>query len=237
MSKQAEREYAFKIDQGYLFRKPFSEPRVFREFAMVLEVFDERLRGQGTILDFGCGTGWTSLWLARAGYRATGVDISERMIEIAHELSARENVAAEFIVADMEDVDLGRHDFDGALFFDCLHHCPDYDAALARAHAHLRPGGYLLLMETTWLHRYSPHARQVSKELGVTELGFTRRQLRRSLRTAGFTDISFLHDPGPGYRGPLGFAKASLRLFFDYFLFFPQAKNIAVARKAGAHIS
>ena len=234
MSKQAEREYALKVDQEYLFRKPFNEPRVFREFAMVLEVFGERLRGQGAILDFGCGTGWTSVWLARAGYSVTGIDISERMIEIAQALSARQNVAAEFAVADMEDVNLGRHDFDGVLFFDCLHHCPAYGAVLARAYAHLRPGGCLLLMETTWLHRHSPHARQVSKDLGVTELGFTRRQLRQSLRAAGFTDISFLHDPGPGYRGPLGFAKASLRLLLDYVLFFPQAKNIAVARKADA---
>lgn len=229
MTKQAEREYAIKVDQRHLFGKPFNDARVFREFAVVLELFASRVGG-GAILDIGCGPGWTSLLLARAGYDVVGVDISERMIEIARERTL-DNTAAEFLVGDMEDLDLGRYEFDGVLFFDCLHHCPAYAEALKRAYAHLRPGGHILLMETTWLHRYSPHARQVTREYGVTELGFTRRQLRRALRDAGFCDIVFHHDPGPCYQGIVGFLKACLRLCCGYFFYAPQAKNIVLARK------
>jgi SAM-dependent methyltransferase len=230
MTKQAEREYATRVDSAHLFGKPFNDPRVFREFAVVLDVFGQRV-GSGAVLDIGCGPGWTSLFLARAGYQVVGVDISERMIEIARERSAREHTAAEFLVGDMEDLDIGRDDFDGALFFDCLHHCPAYAAALRRAHAHLRPGGHVLLLETTWLHRISPHARQTTREYGVTELGFTRRQLRRALRDAGFTDITFYHDPGGCYRGLWGHARAWLRLACGYWLWYPQTKNIVIARK------
>jgi SAM-dependent methyltransferase len=229
MTKQAEQEYAFHVEQGHLFVKPFNDPRVFREFAVVLEIF--RGRVHGPVLDIGCGPGWTSLFLARAGYDVVGVDLADRMIEVARERAARENLTAEFHVGDMEDLDVGRYDFDGALFFDCLHHCPGYAAALKRAHAHLRPGGHILLLETTWLHRYSPHARQVTREYGVTELGFARGQLRRALRDAGFSDITFYHDPGPCYRGLRGFATACLRLACGFFFVFPQAKNIVVARK------
>jgi SAM-dependent methyltransferase len=230
MTKQAEREYATRVDQAHLFSKPYNDARVFREFAVVLDVFASRAPG-GAILDIGCGPGWTSLLLARAGFRVVGVDISERMIEIATERSALENSPAEFVVGDMEDLDLGRGDFDGVLFFDCLHHCPHYPAALKRACAHLRPGGHILLMETTLLHRYSPHARQVTREYGITELGFSRRQLRRALREAGFCDITFYHDPGPCYLGIAGFFKACLRLGSGYFFYAPQMKNIVVARK------
>jgi SAM-dependent methyltransferase len=230
MSKEAERQYACKVDQEYLFKKPFNEPRVFREFALILEIFGQRL-GKGSILDMGCGSGWTSLWLARAGYRVVGVDISERMIDIARERSITENTPAGFVVGDMENVDLTEHDFDGILFFDCLHHCPEYKKALKRSHAHLRTGGVILLMETTWLHRHSPHARETTRQYGVSELGFTRRQLRRALEEAGFTRICFVHDPGPGYKGVSGFLKAMARVCCDYFLFFPQAKNIVVAEK------
>ncbi len=230
MSKQAEREYADRVDPAHLFAKPFDDPRVFREFAVVLEVFAERI-GAGTILDIGCGPGWTSRFLARAGHKVVGVDISERMIEIARERSARENASVEFRVGDMEFLDVGRYDFDGALFFDCLHHCPAYGEALKRAWAHLRPGGHLLLLETTWLHRFSPSARRASKEFGVTELGFTRRQLRRALREAGFADARFYFDAGSCYRGFPGFLKACLRIACSYLWYYPRAKNIVIARK------
>jgi SAM-dependent methyltransferase len=230
MSKQAEREYALKVDQAFLYDKPFHDPRVFREFAFVLEVFRQHCP-DGKILDLGCGPGWTSLFLARAGFDVLGVDISERMIEVARERGVAENNPARFQVADMEELDLEERDFDGALFFDCLHHCPQYGEVLRRACEHLRPGGAVLLLETTLLHRYSPHARAESRHYGITELGFSRRQLRRALTAAGFLAPRFFHDPGPVYRGAGGLLHSSCRLWCDYFFYFPRAKNIALAQK------
>ena len=90
---QAERDFARKVDQALLYDKPFYDPRVFREFAVVLEVFRERCPG-GRILDLGCGPGWTSLFLARAGFEVLGVDISERMIEVATEEQRRWHIHA-----------------------------------------------------------------------------------------------------------------------------------------------
>jgi SAM-dependent methyltransferase len=230
VTKQAERGYAANVDSAHLYAKPFNDPRLVREFAVVLELFAERISG-GSILDVGCGPGWTTLLLAQAGFDAVGVDLAERMIEIAQERSVLSGVAAEFSVGDMEHLDLDRRDFDGALFFDCLHHCPEYPTALRRTFEHLRPGGYVVLMETTVLHRVSPHARQFSAEHGVTELGFSRGELRRALRAAGFGDVQFYFDPGACYRGLGGFLKSCIRLPAAYFLYWPQAKNIVVARK------
>jgi SAM-dependent methyltransferase len=230
MSKLAEQEYARRIDPAHLYLKPWDDPRVLREFACVLDLFLARLPG-GKVLDVGCGPGWTSLLLSRAGFQVLGVDISDRMIEIARERAARESADAEFAVADMEGMDLGRDDFDAVLYFDCLHHCPEYVSALRQACKHLRRGGWVVLMETTLLHRFSPHARQVTREFGLTEQGFTRGQLRRALAAAGFADVTFLHDPGPCYRGLGGFLKAGLRLWCDFLFYYPQAKNIVLARK------
>ncbi|MGF1580106.1 MAG: class I SAM-dependent methyltransferase [Gemmataceae bacterium] len=228
MTKQAEREYPLKIDQSHLFQKPYNCPRVFREFGLVLELFQTYLSG-GSILDMGCGPGWTTLLLARAGYEMTGIDISERMIEIARERTLLENVEADFHVADMEEFELEKRDFNGVLLFDCLHHCPQYEKVLQRAAQHLQPGGVLLMMETTWLHRYSPHAREHSRQFGVTEQGFTRGQIRRGLQKAGFHGIKQFHDPGPLYRGFGGFLWATMRLWFGYASCFPQSKNIFLA--------
>src|SRR5262249_24289381 len=147
----------------------------------------------GRLMDLGCGPGWTSLLLARAGWEVVGLDISERMVEIARQRAQAEDVPASFVTADVEELNLAWRDFDGALLFDALHHCPGCAEVLARAWGPLRRGGWLLLMEPSWLHRYSPHAREATRRFGVTELGFSRRELYRGLRRAGFRSVTTCH--------------------------------------------
>jgi SAM-dependent methyltransferase len=231
MSKQAEREFALRVADSALYGKPFWNPRALREFGIVLELLRQCVPTHGAVLDLGCGPGWTSLFLARAGYDVVGVDISERMIEVARDRSRRESAPAAFVAADMEELALDRRDFDGVLLFDALHHCPGYRQVLRRAWEHLRPGGSLLLLEPSWLHQYSPHARAFSKQYGVTELGFSRWHLSRELRRAGFTRVSHWYDPGSAYRGLFGLVLASLRVACGFLSCYPQIKQIIVARK------
>lgn len=55
------------------------------------------------VLDVGCGTGGTTIGLARTvDGECTGVDISEPMIAVARERAAREHVAAQFVLADAQ---------------------------------------------------------------------------------------------------------------------------------------
>jgi SAM-dependent methyltransferase len=231
MTKQAERDYPLKVDQEHLYRKPFNDPRVFREFATVLQVFHGLLPGGGSILDLGCGPGWTSLFLSKAGFDVTGADISERMIEIARERAELENSQAAFAVTDMEEMDLEKKDFDGVLLFDSLHHCPGYPNVLRRACEHLRPGGHLLLLEPSWLHRYSPHARAASRTYGVTELGFSRFHLAQTLRRAGFSRVTNYYDGGNAFRGVLGFVLTNLRIWSSFLCCSPRVKQILLAKK------
>lgn len=233
MTKIAECRYARRIKQDGLYRRPYRSPRVFREFTLALDILLGHVRS-GRVLDLGCGPGWTTLHLARAGYEAVGVDIADRMIEIARDRAEREGVEAEFLVADIETLNLRRRDFDAVLLFDALHHCPAYGEVLRRAGDHLRPGGYLLLLEPSWLHRFSPHARREVKRFGVTELGFTRRQLRQALRQAGFERVWSFYDPGPIVRGPVGVLFACLRVCLGFAVAFPQTKQIMLARKGPA---
>jgi 2-polyprenyl-3-methyl-5-hydroxy-6-metoxy-1,4-benzoquinol methylase len=231
MTKQAEREYAVRVHQPHLFHKPFDDPMALREFALALELLKRALPRGGLILDLGCGPGWTSIFLSRAGFDVTGVDISAHMIEVAHSRAARTKAAVSFVVADIEELKLATRDFDGVLLFDALHHCPNYTEVLRRAWSHLRHGGHLLLMEPSWLHRYSPHARATVREFGVTELGFSRYHLSRTLRHAGFQRVRHYYDGGSAYRGLGGFLFANLRLWLGYWCSFPRTKHIILARK------
>ena len=83
-------------------------------------------RGRGTVLDVGCGTGGTTLAVARlaAGNRCVGIDISEPMINAARARAERERIPASFICADAQthvfepasaDIVMSRF---GVMFFD-----------------------------------------------------------------------------------------------------------------------
>src|SRR5262249_18022782 len=127
MSKQAERDYPLRVDPHLFETLPFSCPRTIREFAAGMEVLQGALSPGARSLDLGCGAGWTSHFLARAGYDVVGVDISETMIDMAEQRLERDGVEARFVVADMEELDLEQQDFDGVVLFDCLHHCEGYE--------------------------------------------------------------------------------------------------------------
>jgi SAM-dependent methyltransferase len=53
-----------------------------------------------SIIDVGCGTGRHTIELARRGYDVTGIDISDRMLDVARETLKNEGLKGNFIHAD-----------------------------------------------------------------------------------------------------------------------------------------
>ncbi|MCR8631793.1 class I SAM-dependent methyltransferase [Paenibacillus radicis (ex Xue et al. 2023)] len=70
------------------------------------------LRINGEILEIACGTGRVTLPLARAGYKITGIDLSEDMIAVLNEKLLKEEKGTrelvEVFIADMTNFDLGK---------------------------------------------------------------------------------------------------------------------------------
>ncbi len=56
------------------------------------------------VLDLGCGAGFGTVALAKAGAHVTGVDFSERRLEIARKLAEREEVKVEFRKAGLAEL-------------------------------------------------------------------------------------------------------------------------------------
>jgi len=100
--------------------------QTFRPFEDLL-VEAALARSPRRVLDIGCGTGATTLALARrlgAHARCVGLDISDPMLALARERAAREGSQAEFIRADAQTYRFEPASFDlivsrfGVMFFD-----------------------------------------------------------------------------------------------------------------------
>jgi 2-polyprenyl-3-methyl-5-hydroxy-6-metoxy-1,4-benzoquinol methylase len=194
--KQAEVDYPLRMDEEgrrWLETKPFGGPPAWaaRHLLDVAGIVSLLELGPGIrFCELGCGSGWIARLAARCGAEAVGYDIAPGMIEIARAQAAEEHVDVRYEVGDMEELDLGR-EFDACLVYEALHHSNRPDRVLASAHAALRPGGRLLLVEPNWAHRF--FGREATREFGTTENGFSTRHVKKLARDAGFTDVRRFH--------------------------------------------
>src|SRR5262245_25060871 len=106
MAKQHEIAYAERLNADHATNKPFSDGHCGRNLIRLGTIFTLLPPPPARILDLGCGTGWTSQFFARAGYRVVGCDVAPEMIRLANaqrEAARLENLT--FRVADYEQLD------------------------------------------------------------------------------------------------------------------------------------
>lgn len=107
----------------------------------------EPLAGR-TVLDFACGSGVTSAWLAGRGAKVTGVDLSAGAIEGARELHRKVGVEVELLCTDTVALpDGANRRFDRLAGRYALHHV-DPRAVAPVLGGYLAPGGKAAFLET-----------------------------------------------------------------------------------------
>jgi SAM-dependent methyltransferase len=172
MAKQGEIEYLAKLGpEGveHARGKPFTDEDCGGLLANLAGVFMVLPPPPAKVLDLGCGSGWTSVFLARRGYDVLGQDIAGDMVSLAESNRVRAGLTNLcFVVSDYESLGLDG-EFDAALFHDALHHAVDPEAALACAWRALKPGGLLVTVEPGAGHGATEGARNAVAEYGVTE--------------------------------------------------------------------
>lgn len=116
-------------------RKPFD-----RE---LLQRFAELVGGGPQVLDIGCGPGHTTAHLSSLGLKATGVDLSPKMIERA----TRSFPQSCFEVGDFFALSRKPSSVDGILAFYCIVHLPPDQLvpAFSEMHRVLKRNGHLLI--------------------------------------------------------------------------------------------
>lgn len=130
--------------------------RVARQFGPIHDELVARVEPSPgeRCLDVGTGTGEVALRAAQAGADATGVDISESLLDIARGKPGAELVTWE--LGDAQALRFGDASFDVVVSCFAVIFAPDQDAATSELARVCRPGGRLGL--TSWRPEDGPHA-------------------------------------------------------------------------------
>ncbi|MDP3372300.1 MAG: class I SAM-dependent methyltransferase [Candidatus Paracaedibacteraceae bacterium] len=139
-----------------------------------------------SILDVTCGTGSQFFSLTHKGYKVTGSDISEKMLEVAREKAIKHYPAlvSNLHHADMRFVKLGR--FDGAIsMFNAVGHLTkeDFELAMRNIASNLNKGGVYIF--DIFNADYLRHGSNISK----LTIDFIKSQKAHAIREIQYSDI------------------------------------------------
>jgi ubiquinone/menaquinone biosynthesis methyltransferase len=106
-----------------------------------------RIRVGMRVLDLACGTGDIALAAAKRGGSVTGLDITERMVELACRRNVSEGQQVRFLVGDMTALPFGDEQFDVVTTGYGIRNVPEIEPAIREINRVLRPGGVLLSLD------------------------------------------------------------------------------------------
>ena len=112
-----------------------------RRFVTVARAIHERVAPGSRILEVAPGPGYLAIELAQAGYRVTGLDISQSFVRIAQEQAALANVEIDVRHGNASDMPFAPARFDFVVCVAAFKNFTDPLGAIDEFHRVLRPGG------------------------------------------------------------------------------------------------
>ena len=114
----------------------------------------------GSVLDIACGTGSTSIPLAKRGWRVTGVDLSLPMLQQARRKAGEEKLEVLFLQQDIRDLEFSRGFDLVTCYQDGLNYlltAEDLARTFQSVYSVLNPGG-LFIFDLNMVEKYSAAA-------------------------------------------------------------------------------
>jgi len=145
----------------------------------LLEIME--LKENSSILEFGFGWGNTTLALSMLGHNVTAVDVEERFCELVRQRAEMLHIETLTIInSDFLWAETTDQKFDAVFFFECFHHCWEFQRLLRALHRVLRPGGKVYFgaepintdFDVPWGVRLDGESLFVARRHGWMELGF-----------------------------------------------------------------
>jgi SAM-dependent methyltransferase len=145
--------------------RPWFETRLGPALAGV-EHLSAVLAAPGAVIaDVACGTGWSSIALARAFPEASvvGYDTDEPSIDAARAMTAGAGLEDRIVFRSASGDTLAADAYDAAFVFEALHDMPDPVAVLAAIRRAVRPGGVVVVMDEAVADELTAPADDVDK--------------------------------------------------------------------------
>lgn len=131
---------------GYPPNDSLSWLRARAERSAFARLLDASIPGDATIAEIGCGTGQTSLYLARADRTVVGLDLARASLGLAVAAARRYGVnRVNFVECDIAQLPLRDGAFDVIYSSGVLHHTPDPAASFAHIVKAVKPGGHVIV--------------------------------------------------------------------------------------------
>lgn len=119
----------------------------------------ENFKKDNVVLDIGCGLGYNTLGICKAGLKGIGGDIRYDLIEKAHESSNTEKPRPIFLVCNGEILPFKDNIFDIVMHISTLEHIKHWEDCVKEAHRVLKKGG-LFYFGTT--NKLSPRQAEIN---------------------------------------------------------------------------
>lgn len=147
----------------YFYNNPWRDPGYVKivfgeEYEMVnkaIKQYSSKNKGVKSILEVGCGPGYLSLELARAGHNVMGIDVSGQCIKVANHFAntdpwSKKRGALIYIQRDFFDPAwVGGQGYDAIIFSGSLHHFKDQNKVMKKAKKMLKSKGIIIAHEPT----------------------------------------------------------------------------------------
>jgi tocopherol O-methyltransferase len=128
-----------------------------------------KIQPGGRILDIGCGTGGSSIYLAKHyQVEATGITISPVQVSLANQAAAKEDVKATFLLMDAEAMRFEKS-FDVIWSVESISHYQDIGEFFASAAKLLKPNGTVAVID--WFKKPDLNSAEYNREIVPIEKG------------------------------------------------------------------
>lgn len=149
-AKQVHAPSAIEILRRFRNEKTDPEPFYVGLADRTILKFPHDLQGK-RVLDLGCGPGWYTVALERAGADVVGLDLG------ADDVALAKAQGVNALVGDGMQLPFGDETFDGIFCSNLLEHVPDTSRVLDEVARLLKPGGWAWISWTPWFSPWGGH--------------------------------------------------------------------------------